>query len=162
MKSTVSTVVSVVRLGTELPAPEFAKLIGKPYSTLKSLESGRLKLSERTALDISKATGVGLAWLLSGDPQEPPTTDQGEPWTRETFDRVQALDLKRQLHQAHRSRGKSKTKEEEDAAVKRSMTVFAVGGVIRLLTEIQDEDQFTIALAKVNRFVADLERDLKK
>jgi transcriptional regulator with XRE-family HTH domain len=112
MKSTVSTVVSVVRLGTELPAPEFAELIGKPYATLKSLESGRLELSEKTALAISKATGVSLEWLLRGDPKTSPVTDKGMPWTRESFDHVQALKLKEAMRERHRKLGKSKTPEE--------------------------------------------------
>jgi transcriptional regulator with XRE-family HTH domain len=79
--------VAQTRLITGETAEAFADIIGKSLSTLRSLETGRLKLSEKTALDISRATGVSLRWLLD-DKTTPPTCDgtlPPEPFTKESY-----------------------------------------------------------------------------
>jgi transcriptional regulator with XRE-family HTH domain len=56
----------VLRQILGLTVEEFAKLIGKSLTTVNSLETGRLKLSEETAFRISQETGVEMHWLLKG------------------------------------------------------------------------------------------------
>jgi transcriptional regulator with XRE-family HTH domain len=61
-----------------LSVEELAELICKTVPTIRSLESGRLKLGQETALAIAQETGVSVYWLLAGDPStEPFGEDQG-------------------------------------------------------------------------------------
>jgi transcriptional regulator with XRE-family HTH domain len=161
MKSTLSTVVAVVRHETGLSAQEFAELIGKSYPTLKSLESGRLKLSERTALDISRATGVSLEWLLAGDPKTLPTTHQETVWTREQFSWHEAEKIKERMHKRIRKHGGGA--KESAVLARRVLAGDVSSSLLKVLEGVtKNEDQFALALAKARRFVFDLERDLKK
>src|SRR5262249_24271944 len=59
-----------------LSVEEFAGLIGKSVSTIRSLESGRLKLGEDTARRIAKVTGVSIFWLLEDDPSKEPFAEE--------------------------------------------------------------------------------------
>jgi transcriptional regulator with XRE-family HTH domain len=77
------TTTAVLRLATGLSAVEFAQLIGKSLATVKAIESGKLALSVQTAAVISAKTGIGLKWLLTGDPAAPMTDADGEPWSVE-------------------------------------------------------------------------------
>jgi transcriptional regulator with XRE-family HTH domain len=92
MRSLGKTTTAVVRAEVGLSLEEFAELIGKAPSTVESLEGGRLALSEKTALEISKKFGVGLTWLLAGDPKSAPVNLQGKPWTVEDYEKRWAVD----------------------------------------------------------------------
>ena len=157
MRSTVSTVVSRVRLETGLPAPDFAELIGKPYGTLKSLKSGRLKLSETTALEISRKTGVALSWLLQGDPQTQPVDDQGQPWGREAFIRQQAKEIKSQFRSRKRA-GKDEGIQTREVMKEKACILLGMF----LNDAIQDPDRFAILLARTRQFLDALARESKK
>jgi transcriptional regulator with XRE-family HTH domain len=69
--------VAILRSLIGIPAHEFAKIIGRSLDTVRSLESGRLRLSEQLAKEISRKTGVSLEWLLddsiTGPPKGPPS-----------------------------------------------------------------------------------------
>jgi|EndMetStandDraft_4_1072995.scaffolds.fasta_scaffold07646_5 transcriptional regulator with XRE-family HTH domain len=87
------TPVAILRSILGLSVKEFAEIIGKSPSTIPALETGRLPLSEDTALRISRETGVALAWLLDGDPDVRPYHDEvwnGGVYDRETFEEIQA------------------------------------------------------------------------
>jgi transcriptional regulator with XRE-family HTH domain len=86
MRSLRKTPVAVVREELGLSLQEFADLIGKSAATVSSLENGRLRLSERTALAICKKTGVSLTWLLAGDPTFPPVNAKGGLWAKEDYE----------------------------------------------------------------------------
>jgi transcriptional regulator with XRE-family HTH domain len=150
MRSTLATVVSVVRHTTGLSSEEFGELIGKPQNTIKKLEAGILKLSEGTALSISRATGVGLSWLLAGDPKTPPTDDQGRPWDRESFEHHQAYQIKKRIR-----------KGKNVGSTMRAMAVEASNALLNVLDfAMDDEDKFTIMLAKSRSFIDGLAQDL--
>jgi DNA-binding XRE family transcriptional regulator len=66
---------------------EMAELLGCSTSTIHSVESGRLKLSESLALTMSLVTGVNVMWLLDGDTSKPPTCQyQRRPYSRSEFE----------------------------------------------------------------------------
>jgi transcriptional regulator with XRE-family HTH domain len=60
-----------VRESLSLTQSEFARLVGRSFSTIKSIEAGSLKLSNQLATLIAEATGADRAWLLRNDPGEP-------------------------------------------------------------------------------------------
>jgi transcriptional regulator with XRE-family HTH domain len=66
------TTVAVLRQLLELSVEQLAKLIGKSPTTINSLETGRLKLSEETAFKITQQTGVEMVWLLQGRSKDKP------------------------------------------------------------------------------------------
>jgi transcriptional regulator with XRE-family HTH domain len=89
------TTVAALRHLLGLSVEEFAKLIGKSPTTVNSLETGRLKLSEETAFTIAKQTGVEMVWLLKGRPKDKPyifdeSTGEDRPYTREDYEIIQA------------------------------------------------------------------------
>ena len=86
--------VAVLRNICGLYQKEFAELIGCSRIYLQKIEQtpqhyGQ-RLSEKLAQRIFHETGISLAWLLNGDPSAPPISANGEPYTRETFQRNQA------------------------------------------------------------------------
>jgi transcriptional regulator with XRE-family HTH domain len=97
MHSRKKTPVAVLRLMLGLTVEQFAGLIGKSTSAVTSLETRRLALSEETAFRISRETGVSVVWLLNGNAKQKPyvSHENGsiEPYTRETFERIQAQKL---------------------------------------------------------------------
>jgi transcriptional regulator with XRE-family HTH domain len=97
MRSKRKTTVAVLRQVLGLSVEEFAKLIGKAATTVNSLESGRLKLSEETAFKIQEQTGVEMEWLLKAGPREKPYVfsfeghERRKPYRKELFEETQSL-----------------------------------------------------------------------
>ena len=77
--------VAQTRIITGETADDFADIIGKKMPTLRSLETGRLKLSEETALKISQETGVDVRWLMTENTNEPPRGRDRKPYTLESY-----------------------------------------------------------------------------
>jgi transcriptional regulator with XRE-family HTH domain len=143
MRSLRKTTVAVVREELGLGLQEFADLIGKSTSTVSSLENGRLKLSEPTALTISKKTGVSLKWLLDGDVSAPITNSNAEGWTIRAYEQ-----------------GAAGTKMQY--LVLRDEERFdALNARIRKLLEGQviDPDRFIILVSRIYRFLDKLEKE---
>jgi transcriptional regulator with XRE-family HTH domain len=94
MISKKKTTVSALRQFLGISLEDFAVVIDKSPSTVASLESGRLKLSQKTASDIAGQTGVELEWLLSGKPKSEPYVldDKGQRWpySKAIFELTQA------------------------------------------------------------------------
>lgn len=100
MRSQKLTPVAVLRSLLGLSVEEFANVVGKAPSTIKSLETGRLALSEETALSIANQTGVAVAWLLEGNAKQKPYTSlygRTEPYTRNHFEEVQWTRLRHSI-----------------------------------------------------------------
>jgi hypothetical protein len=74
-KSRSKTTVSVLRSIIGISAKDLAELTGRSIHTIKSVESGRLALSEELAVKMSVETGVCARWLVNGEPQAPPLND---------------------------------------------------------------------------------------
>jgi transcriptional regulator with XRE-family HTH domain len=99
MQSKKKTSVAVLRTELGLTVEEFAKLIEKSVSTVTSLETGRLELSDETASKISGETGVAIEWLAEGNPKEKPyRTDEVDssrhPYKKDLFEQIQAYKKK--------------------------------------------------------------------
>ena len=97
------TTVAVLRNMLGLRIEDFAKLIDRSVPTIRTLESGgsqRLSLSEKTALAISKETGVAVEWLLAGDvavqPYSALRSPAGDtlPYNKGIFEMIQAAKAK--------------------------------------------------------------------
>lgn len=88
MKSERRTAVAVLRASLEMNVEEFGELIGKSIPTIRSLESGKLKLSERLAAEIAIQTGVDPRWLLAGDPKTPIRDIAGGQWRRGIYEQL--------------------------------------------------------------------------
>jgi transcriptional regulator with XRE-family HTH domain len=158
MKSTLSTVVAVVRKEIGLSADEFGRLIGKPIGTVKKLEAGTLKLSERTARDISEKTGVAMGWLLDGEVQVPPVNAFGRPWTKQAFESEEGAKM-RENYAAFLKGGKAASKHIEQR-IQEYMIQLVVGRLIAVLeSQRTNPDTFSILLAKVDRYLYGLERE---
>lgn len=84
---------NVARLRTflEMKQPEFAEATGLNIDTLRSVESGRLKLSEQVAATIMQATGVSYEWLMEADPAAPIRARRGgRAYKKSDFELVQS------------------------------------------------------------------------
>jgi transcriptional regulator with XRE-family HTH domain len=64
-----------------------AELLGCSTSTIHSLESGRLKLSDSLAVRMGLGTGVNINWLRARDTSKAPTTlREGRRYSRSEFE----------------------------------------------------------------------------
>lgn len=67
-----------------------AEFLDCSIDTIKSIESGRMKLSESMAERMFHEFGISKAWLLAGDVSAPPIAQNREPYTEEHFHNAQA------------------------------------------------------------------------
>lgn len=67
-----------------------AEILGRSKYTIHDIESGRLELSHSLATKMFHETGISLDWLLNEDPNAPPISGRGEPYTKKTFEKAQA------------------------------------------------------------------------
>ena len=81
---------AVLRTKLGLTQKEMADLVGRAARTIQSVELGTMPLSEGLARVIAEATGVGVGWLLEGDPTAPPRQEGGGTYTRGDFERRRA------------------------------------------------------------------------
>jgi DNA-binding XRE family transcriptional regulator len=71
---------------------EFSAIIGVSKDTIESLEQGRLKLSPKLALRISRMCGVDHAWLNDDANDKEMINEYGEPYTLRDFEECQERD----------------------------------------------------------------------
>jgi len=83
--------VRIVREICGLTQAQLADIIGCARLTIHTLESGKLKLSQKMTEQISLFTGVSQAWLLDPNRKLPPTCerDPQRPYTQEVFTMTQ-------------------------------------------------------------------------
>lgn len=81
---------AVLRTTIDEKQDGFASLIGKTVSTVASIESGRLPLSEELAEHIAAETGVNLSWLLANKTKKPIVAWDGKPYTLEKYKKYRA------------------------------------------------------------------------
>lgn len=138
--------VAQIRMTTGETAEAFADIIGKSLPTLRSLETGRLKLSEKTASDISRATGVGLRWLLD-DKATPPfceDTRPAKPFTKEIY--------------IHHIAKKRRSYLKNDTPELKLMLSFAVREIITAVYGAAERGNGDIALYYIEKFAEDLSK----
>jgi transcriptional regulator with XRE-family HTH domain len=75
---------------------EFADLAGCSRITIQKIEqkNGSLRLSQKLARRIAHETGVAIGWLLDANPKTRPTTQDGQPYSLETFRQTRAARAK--------------------------------------------------------------------
>jgi len=145
--SELRTTAAVLRSLIGLDAEEMRALLGCSLNTIKSLESGRLKLSAAMAAKMAAATGVSEDWLLSGDPRKLPTTPTGHPYTTEAF--VQRM-AHRQFH-------------EESGKTPRSVrSLHLAGRLASILSRTAGNPGYELALYKAGRMVDELAAEFEE
>lgn len=73
-----------------MKVPEWAELLDRSPHTVHDLESGRLKLSRELAKKMSYESGISIGWLLDDDPEAPPVSADGQPYTKAIYEEVRA------------------------------------------------------------------------
>jgi transcriptional regulator with XRE-family HTH domain len=86
---------AVLRTFLGLTQKEMADLAECSRPTIQAIELGKLQLSEKLAKRIEHETGIGLEWLLAGDPTVPPQRIGGIPYSKSVFDSYQASKMRR-------------------------------------------------------------------
>lgn len=140
--------VAQTRLITGETAEAFADIIGKSLSTLRSLESGRLNLSEDTAKEIASKTGVSFLWL-KGDKATVPHCGgylkAGElltPFTRETYIK-------------HSAKKRSRLAASEPC---RLSICIALSGITGTLASAYEKEAGDVALYYLEKFAEDMRK----
>src|SRR5260370_11728737 len=97
MQTKMSTRVAVLRTQLGLTVEQFANVIGKSTSTINSLETGRLALSQETAYRIEEMTGVSMQWVLGEGSTEKPfwinQESQRLKWEKSYFELIQTRNV---------------------------------------------------------------------
>lgn len=88
--SSLKTTAAILREILGIKDFEMAGILDRTVHTIHSVESGRLKLSPELATKMFHETGISLDWLLNEDPNAPPISGRGEPYTKEIFEKAQA------------------------------------------------------------------------
>jgi transcriptional regulator with XRE-family HTH domain len=81
---------AVLRTVIGITQKEMAALLECSTPTIQAIELGKLKLSERLAEQVVLKTGVELSWLMNNEPNRPPVTSKGLPYSKELFEDFQA------------------------------------------------------------------------
>ena len=82
---------AVLRNISGLTQKEMASILECSTPTVQAIELGKLNLSEKLAGLVSHKTGINLAWLLTNDVTQPPVDAEGTPYTKELFEKYQAI-----------------------------------------------------------------------
>jgi transcriptional regulator with XRE-family HTH domain len=133
--------VTQLRKVMEVSARDFAALMGCSIDTVKSLESGRLALSQKLAKTINYRTGVSLSWLLGDSSAGPPVDDDGKEMTMVSIGQ-QMMSLR----------------SKYDFVSKELLTNWLKW----ILTETEDEPYFGIISAAVFNLLSKLEMQFLK
>ena len=144
-KSELLSKVAILRAAIGISMKEFADLTGRTFYTWKALEAGRLKLSEELAGKIAEVTGVSIAWLLDDSIKGPPFDRNGESVTPQRFED----------HCAMVTAGwkiVSRELKEEHAAIQGRR-------LDSILKNIEGYQKFNLALFRVVKFLATLEKE---
>jgi transcriptional regulator with XRE-family HTH domain len=79
-------VIADVRIETELSQAQLASVLGCATITVRRIEQGTLKLTEKLALKAQQAFDVSAHWLLANDPSQPAKTPRGGLWTKDFYE----------------------------------------------------------------------------
>ena len=141
-KSQFRTTAAVLRSILNKSAEAMAEFVDCSISTIKSVESGRLKLSPSLAERMYHETGISKQWLLAGDPLAPPISWRDDPYTFQAFVRAQAW------------------KNYHDRMPKMKVTKDFVGFAVRLRAILASADRrktYHMTAYHVGEFLKDLE-----
>ena len=77
-------------IGPEMTQKQMAVLLNRSTVTIQKIELNKLPLAESLAQEISRQTGIGLAWLLANKPAVPPVNLFDLRYSRSDFEAAQA------------------------------------------------------------------------
>jgi len=78
-------------IGPDMTQKEMARLVKRSPVTIQKIELLKLPLAESLGLEIAYRTGVKVDWLMKNDINAPIVDSDLQPYTRETFERRQAV-----------------------------------------------------------------------
>jgi transcriptional regulator with XRE-family HTH domain len=141
MRSELRTKVAVLRSVMDCSVEEFANLVKKSPYSIKSLESGRLKLSDELAAKISELTNVSLAWLLDDELTGQPVDIAGKPLTRDELQSYVVAAMYKKMPR------------------KRAYAVAYAGFLEGLIEDAAETPHFNLALYRVGKFLTEFQRE---
>jgi len=145
--SELRTTPAVLRSIIGLDAEEMRSLLGCSLNTIKSLESGRLKLSAAMAAKMAAATGVSEDWLLAADPSKLPRTPAGDIYNTDAFAQRMA---DRQSH------------EESGKTPLYLRSLHLAGRLASILSRTVGTPRYELALYKAGRMVEELAAEFEE
>jgi transcriptional regulator with XRE-family HTH domain len=122
-----------------LSQKKFGELCGVTRDTILSIETRRLKLSEKLAVRISEETGASTSWLLENDLSQEPIDPYKVPITKSTFEHCQS--------------------ESIDNSVERNRYMLAIAftSIATAQAKAMEQGQARFFFYKLNRYLALLE-----
>jgi hypothetical protein len=90
MKSTLKTTAAVLRSIAQEKDLVWAEMLDRKVHTIRHLEAGTLKLSPGLAQKMNYETGISIKWLMDGNKDAPPVSQDGRKYTKAIFEEVQA------------------------------------------------------------------------
>lgn len=122
-----------------------AELLDCSLGIIQSVESGRVRLSEKLAQRAAFETGVSVEWLLKNDTTAPPVDHAGNPFTKETYER----------HRVESSRPKEEDLEHVNTVLTKTLTRAAA-----LLDVSRRKGNFYVCAFKLHQALDQLEHDV--
>jgi hypothetical protein len=87
-RSTNKTPLSHLRFCHDYDQINFCELLGWTEDVLKSIETGRVKMTVDRAVQVALATGISPEWLLQEDPTLPMTAISGREYTIDAYEKA--------------------------------------------------------------------------
>jgi transcriptional regulator with XRE-family HTH domain len=145
-KSQSKAKIAQLRKALGISVGEFARHIGKSVDTVRSLESGRLALSNSLAETINTYMGVNLYWLLNESMQGPPIDDAGKELAGEKMI-ANSVAVQAAID-----------KSSEEMA--KDMYPIQLGGILKdILSDAAEGPHFPLAIYKAAKFCEQMERE---
>lgn len=91
--SSCKNTLAVLRVILGIKQQHFADLIGINLHTLQSIETNRMKLSEKLASSVCQKTGVSMEWLLKNDAKAPIVDAYGATFDKARYEAFCAVQL---------------------------------------------------------------------
>lgn len=82
--------IAILRKEIGLLQKELASLVGRSPRTIQGIELLKAPLTMGLAEEISRQTGVSVAWLMKGNIDIPPYDTSGAPYSKATYELAQA------------------------------------------------------------------------
>jgi transcriptional regulator with XRE-family HTH domain len=147
-KSQIKTKVAYVRNAMGMSTLEFADMVGRSVHTLKSLESGRLALSQGLAELMHDFTGVSVKWLMDEHGGGRPISDNGKELTG---DEMLAIAVSR----------RAEMKAFADEVARDTAEADVIGSLGELGVAIAQSDNPALVVYRIKKILGEAVKDAK-